>query len=76
MNDSFDIKLSNEIPPIQIFNDRGIKSMAYSDFDKTEALSLYFLLFPLLMIQMKHCQSCIICVMILYAILQFMNKKF
>ena len=42
MKDSFNIKLSNEIPPIQIFNDRGIKTMAYSDFDKIEALNLYF----------------------------------
>ena len=42
MKDSFNIKLSNEIPPIQIFNDRGIKTMAYSEFDKIEALNLYF----------------------------------
>ena len=77
MKDSFNIKSSNEIPPIQIFDDRGIKTMAYSDLDKIEALNLYFLfLFPLLMIQTKLCQTCIICVMILYAILQLMNKKF
>ena len=42
MKDSFIIKLSNGIPPIQIFNDRGIKTMVYSDFDKIEALIFYF----------------------------------
>ena len=36
------LKLSNEIPPILVVNDRGIKSMAYFDFDKIEALNTYF----------------------------------
>ena len=39
MKDSFNIKLSNEIPPIQINGDNGVNSLAYSDSDKIEALN-------------------------------------
>lgn len=42
MKDSFNIKLSNEIPPIEIYNDKGGKKLAYSDLDKIEALNSYF----------------------------------
>ena len=76
MRDPFNIKSSNEIPSIQIFNDRGIKTMAYSDFDKIEALNTYFSSLSSIDDSMKHCQIYIICIMILYAILQLMNKEF
>ena len=42
MKESFNIKLSNEIPPIQINGDNGVNSLAYSDSDKIEALNSYF----------------------------------
>ena len=65
MKDSYNIKLSNEIPPIQIFNERGIKSMAYSDFDKIEALNMYFSSTSSIDDSNETLQTCIICVMIL-----------
>ena len=42
MKDSFNIKLSNEIPPIHRLNDWGIKRVAYSDFAKIGASDTYF----------------------------------
>ena len=42
MKESFNIKLSNEIHPIQIYDDNGVNSLAYSNSDKIEALNTYF----------------------------------
>ena len=42
MKESFNIKLSNEIPQIQINNVNGVNTLANSDTDKIEALNTYF----------------------------------
>ena len=39
---SFNIKLSNEIPQIQINNVNGVNTLVYSDTDKIEALNTFF----------------------------------
>ena len=59
MKESFNIKLSNEVPPIQINGDDGVNSLAYSDSDKIEALINTFYQFPLLMTLMLHYPICI-----------------
>jgi hypothetical protein len=42
MKDSFNMKLSNEIPPIQVNDDTGDNKVVYSDSDKIEVLNAYF----------------------------------
>ena len=42
MKESFNIKLSNDIPQIQIDNGNGVNTLANSDTDKIEALNTYF----------------------------------
>jgi hypothetical protein len=42
MKDSFNIKLSTEIPSIQIQDNNGTNKFAYSDMDKIETLNTYF----------------------------------
>ena len=39
MKESFNMKLSNETPHIQINNVNGVNTLAYSDTDKIEALN-------------------------------------
>ena len=41
MKESFNIKLSNDIPQIQIYNGNGVNTLANSDADKIEALNTY-----------------------------------
>ena len=41
MKESFNIKLSNDIPQIQIDNGNGVNTLANSDTDKIEALNTY-----------------------------------
>ncbi|XP_062594120.1 uncharacterized protein LOC134255611 [Saccostrea cucullata] len=42
MKDAFNVKSSNDIPPLQITTDNGKNSLAFSDQDKIEALNSYF----------------------------------
>jgi hypothetical protein len=42
MKDSFNMKLSNEIPPIQVNDDTEDKKVVYSDSEKIEVLNAYF----------------------------------
>ena len=50
--------------------------MAYSDFDKIEAFNLYFFSISSIDDPNETLPNIYYIVMILYAILQFMNKKF
>ena len=42
MKDTFNMKLSNEIPPIQVNDDTGVNKVVYSDSEKIEVLNAYF----------------------------------
>jgi hypothetical protein len=42
MKDSFNMKLSNEIPPIQINDNTGVNKVVYSYSEKIEVLNAYF----------------------------------
>ena len=42
MKDSFHMKLSTELPPIQISNVNGTTKLVYSDIGKIESLNTYF----------------------------------
>ena len=42
MKESFEIKLSNQPPPLQINDVNGVNMLAFSDTDKIEALNTYF----------------------------------
>ena len=47
MKDTFNMKLCNEIPPIQVNDNTGVNKVVYSDSDKIEALNAYFPQFPI-----------------------------